>query len=89
LENYTSPATEIADALMLLGELVSRGRPVARFERKPGMRAEALDAVTYGLAAKAALSLSAAAFDQRADDLCHATPAAAPPAVIPSKWMMS
>ncbi len=48
---------------------MSRGRPVARFERKPGARAESLDCLTYGLAAKAALALNAAAFNQRADEL--------------------
>jgi phage terminase large subunit GpA-like protein len=67
---------------------MARGRPVARFERKPGMRAEALDCVVYGLAAKAALSLTAAAFDQRADDLRHAErPPSATPSVIRSHWM--
>jgi phage terminase large subunit GpA-like protein len=69
---------------------MARGRPVARFERKPGMRAEALDCVVYALAAKAALALSAAAFDQRADELRYeAPPPAAVPAVIRSKWTSS
>jgi phage terminase large subunit GpA-like protein len=40
----------------------ARGRPVVRFERKAGMRAEALDALVLGLAAKAALQLGEAAF---------------------------
>jgi phage terminase large subunit GpA-like protein len=67
---------------------MARGRPVARFERKPGMRAEALDCLVYGLGAKAALALSAAAFDQRQDELRHETPPpAAAPSVIRSRWM--
>src|SRR5690349_15876200 len=47
---------------------MTRGRPQIRFERKAGMRAEALDALVYSLAAKAALSLNAAAFAMRADE---------------------
>lgn len=67
---------------------MARGRPVVRFERKPGMRAESLDCMTYGLAAKAALSLSAAAFDQRKDALRAVTaPPPPPPTVIRSQWM--
>jgi phage terminase large subunit GpA-like protein len=53
---------------------MSGGRPVPRFERRPGMRAEALDCFVYGLAAKAALSLAAAAFSQREDELRHPEP---------------
>jgi phage terminase large subunit GpA-like protein len=64
-----------------------RGRPVARFERKVGMRAETLDCLTYGLAAKAALSLNAASFDQRTDELRSPKPTVPPPTVIRSKWM--
>jgi phage terminase large subunit GpA-like protein len=48
---------------------LARGRPVVRFERRPGMRAEALDCLVLGLAAKAALSLNEAAFSQREDEL--------------------
>lgn len=66
---------------------MSRGRPVARFERKPGARAESLDCLTYGRAAKAALALNAAAFNQRADELRASLPPAPPPSVIRSKWM--
>jgi phage terminase large subunit GpA-like protein len=67
---------------------MSRGRPVARFERKLGARAEALDALTYALAAKAALALSTAAFDQREDALRDLTPPKLlPEAVIRSQWM--
>jgi phage terminase large subunit GpA-like protein len=63
------------------------GRPVARFERKPGARAEALDCLVYGLAAKAAITLNAAAFDQREDELRTPTPPKAPLPVIRSQWM--
>jgi phage terminase large subunit GpA-like protein len=67
---------------------MARGRPVARFERKPGARAEALDALVYALAAKAALALNAAAFDQRADELSMPTPPPPPrPPAIRSAWM--
>lgn len=67
---------------------MARGRPVVRFERKPAMRAEALDCMAYGLAARAALSLTAAAFDQRFDELRSTTPPAPPPQqVIRSPWM--
>jgi phage terminase large subunit GpA-like protein len=68
---------------------MTRGRPMARFERKPGMQAEALDCLTYALAAKAALSLNAAAFDQRQDALCAPTmPVRSDPrGGIPSTWM--
>jgi phage terminase large subunit GpA-like protein len=66
---------------------MSRGRPVARFERKPGMLAEALDALTYALAAKAALSLNSAAFDQRETELSSPVPPVPPPTVIRSQWM--
>jgi phage terminase large subunit GpA-like protein len=44
----------------------SRGRPEERFERKPGMRAETLDCMVYGFAAKYAYTFN---FDQRQADL--------------------
>jgi phage terminase large subunit GpA-like protein len=66
---------------------MARGRPVARFERKPGARAEALDCMTYGLAARAALTLNAAAFSAREDALRAPTLPKAPPPVIRSQWM--
>jgi phage terminase large subunit GpA-like protein len=68
---------------------MSRGRPVIRFERKIGQRCEALDAFIYGMAAKAALALNAAAFDQREAILRMPEPdrAPQPPTVIRSKWM--
>ena len=57
---------------------MSRGRPVVRFERKPGVRVESLDCLVYLLAAKAALSLNAASFTQREDALRAPVPAPAP-----------
>lgn len=62
-----------------------RGQPVRRFERKPGMRAEALDCVVYAFAAR---HLVTANLDRREAEL--STPAALPPArspVIQSKWL--
>ena len=66
---------------------MARGRPVARFERKPGAKAESLDALTYALAAKAALSLNAAAFSQREDELRATVPVKPRQTVFPSRWM--
>jgi phage terminase large subunit GpA-like protein len=66
---------------------LARGRPVVRFERKPGMRAEALDCMVLGLAAKAALQLGEAAFAQREDELRSIMPPKPRPAVIRSQWM--
>jgi phage terminase large subunit GpA-like protein len=62
----------------------ARGRPVRRFERIVGKRAEALDCLVYAFAAQSAVAVQ---LDQRADDLHHATPTVASPTVIPSKWM--
>ena len=62
-----------------------RGQPVRRFERKPGMRAEALDCVVYGFAAR---HLVTANLDRREEEL--STPAMLPSVrspVIRSKWM--
>jgi len=64
----------------------TRGQPVRRFERKPGMRAEALDCMVYGFAARHMITVSA---DRREEELRHETQATAPPAVIRSKWMES
>jgi phage terminase large subunit GpA-like protein len=65
-----------------------RRRPTQRFERKPGMAAEALDAAVYGLAARQALNLSEASFAARLDELRNPTPPAPPrPSVIRSEWM--
>jgi len=60
-----------------------KGQPIRRFERIPGRRAEALDALTYGFAARQAVSII---FDQREDELRNVTPPA-PPSVIRSQWM--
>jgi phage terminase large subunit GpA-like protein len=66
------------------------GKPVRRFERIKGARAEALDALCYAYAARSALTLHAASFDQREDDLRLAAPVPvkpASPSVIRSRWM--
>lgn len=63
----------------------SRGQPVRSFERIPGRRAEALDAVIYAMAARALVTINP---DQRRADLAHAepvTPARRP--VLESAWM--
>lgn len=62
-----------------------RGQPVRRFERKPGMRAEALDCVVYAYAAR---TLVTANLDRREEEL--ASVAAVAPAVKPvirSAWL--
>ena len=64
-----------------------RGKPTTRFERKPGMRAETLDALVYATAARAALNLSAAAFAMREDELRTPTAPKPMPTVIRSAWM--
>jgi phage terminase large subunit GpA-like protein len=58
----------------------TRGRPEARFERKPGMRAETLDCLTYGFAARAAYTFN---FDDREAALNIQTPAP-PPSTPPT-----
>jgi phage terminase large subunit GpA-like protein len=66
---------------------MARGRPVARFERKVGKAAEALDCLVYSFAARAALSLNEAAFEQRESET-HGIVVTAPiPAVIKSNFM--
>ena len=45
------------------------GKPVVRFERLPGAKAECLDALVYAHAARASLTLNDAAFEQRWHDL--------------------
>lgn len=62
-----------------------KGQPVRRFERKSGMRAEALDCVVYATAAR---HLVTANLDRREEELSTPAvlPSAAPP-VIRSKWM--
>lgn len=62
-----------------------RGQPVRRFERKPGMRAEALDCVVYAFAAR---SLVTANLDRRAEELASvAAIAPAAKAIIRSAWL--
>jgi phage terminase large subunit GpA-like protein len=66
----------------------SRGQPVRMFERIPGKRAEALDALTYATAARA--GLGTVNFDQREAALRQTTVAAPPPQrprVIRSYWL--
>ncbi|NJO53789.1 MAG: phage terminase large subunit family protein [Bacteroidales bacterium] len=65
----------------------SKGQPQRRFERIPGRRAEALDCVVYGIAARQLLNVN---WSARAEVLKNATLAAPPPArprVIKSSWM--
>jgi phage terminase large subunit GpA-like protein len=63
----------------------SRGRPVRRFERLPGKRAEALDCLVYATAARSAAPVQ---LDQRADDLRHPeAPPTSRPSVIKSRFM--
>ena len=63
------------------------GRPVRRFERIKGMKAEALDALAYSFAAKAALDFSPAAFALREDQLRSPVAAKPVPSIIRSQWM--
>jgi phage terminase large subunit GpA-like protein len=66
---------------------VEKGKPVRRFERLPGRRAESLDALTYATAARAACAVQLAS---REDDLRRAPDAPAPkptPTIIESEWM--
>ncbi|MFT0875721.1 phage terminase large subunit family protein [Rhodopseudomonas sp. G2_2311] len=65
----------------------SRGQPTRRFERIPGRRAEALDCVVYGVAARYLLNINWAA---RAEALRSPELALAPamrPRVIRSSWI--
>lgn len=62
-----------------------RGQPFRRFERIPGKRAEALDCLVYGLAARQLVTVN---LDRRGAELASvaALPASVPP-VVRSKWM--
>ncbi len=62
----------------------ARGLPVRRFERKPGMRAEALDCTVYAYAARQAVPLN---FDKREGELQGHTAAPMAPQKIKSQWM--
>ena len=64
-----------------------RGQPKRRFERILGRRAEALDCVVYGIAARQILNIN---WDSRAETLRNPELAAAPqarPRTIRSSWM--
>ena len=52
--------------------------------RKPGARAEALDAMVYAMAARALVTTN---LDAREAELRGEAQPAAPPAVIRSKWL--
>jgi phage terminase large subunit GpA-like protein len=62
----------------------SRGQPVARFERIPGKRAEALDCVVYALAARALVGITV---DRREAELESVTMQKKSPAVVRSRWL--
>jgi len=65
----------------------NRGRPVVRFERIPGRRAESLDAAVYAFAARAAIKLN---LDQREADLASPVPPSAPPPrVVRSRFVQA
>jgi phage terminase large subunit GpA-like protein len=67
---------------------LARGKPTVRFERKIGQRNEALDACIYAMAARAALNLTDAAFDQRESILqLPEAPPPSRPAVVKSAFM--
>lgn len=61
-----------------------RGQPVRLFERKAGMRAEALDCVVYAFAAR---SLVTANLDRREEELATQAAPVARSFVIRSKWL--
>lgn len=63
----------------------TRGQPSRRFERKPGMRAEALDCFVYAMAARQLINMS---LERREAEL-STTKMLAPsmPTVIRSKWL--
>lgn len=62
----------------------SRGQPAARFERITGKRAEALDCVVYGMAARALIGI---AVDRREAEVASVTGPQKSPSVIRSAWM--
>ncbi len=62
-----------------------KGRPVHRFERKKGMRAESLDCLVYAFAARQQVQLN---FDQRSAALKNEPgTTSSTPGVIKSSWM--
>jgi phage terminase large subunit GpA-like protein len=60
-----------------------RGQPVRRFERKAGVRAEAIDCMVYAFAAR---HLVTADLDRREGEMKGAAPEAMP-AVVRSRWL--
>jgi len=66
---------------------VVAGKPVRRWERIKGQKAEALDAVCYSWAARSALTLNASTFEMREHELKGRTPPPQVPNVIKSRWM--
>jgi phage terminase large subunit GpA-like protein len=62
----------------------TRGQPVARLDRVPGLRAEALDGVVYAMAAR---GLVGVAVDRRAEEVASVTTAPKKAAVVRSKWL--
>ena len=62
----------------------SRGQPVARFERIPGLRAEALDCVVYGMAARLLVGVP---IDKREADLASVTMPKKSATIIRSAWL--
>jgi len=63
--------------------IYTRGKPVVRFERKPGARAETLDCAVYATAARAMLTLD---FDRREAELRAPVPRVRPSGVAHSNW---
>jgi phage terminase large subunit GpA-like protein len=63
----------------------TRGQPVRRFERIPGRRAEALDAVVYALAAR---NLVKTDLDRREAELAGQDKSGGLPSVIRSSWLV-
>ena len=62
----------------------SRGQPVARFDRIVGRRAEALDCVVYGMAARALVGV---AVDRRESELASKSLPKPTSTVIKSTWL--
>jgi phage terminase large subunit GpA-like protein len=61
-----------------------RGRPITRWERKPGARAEALDCMVYAIAARNGVRIK---IDEREDALKEVKVPPQMPRVIRSKWV--
>lgn len=65
---------------------IVRGKPVSRFERLCGAKAECLDALVYAAAARTALTLNDATFEQRFHDLKSTPRGQDEPAKKPLKY---